>query len=124
MNKQAAMMAGILAVTLVAAGCNQETEAPAPVRPVLSIVVEPTLPDSTAAVGTVEPRYKTNIGFRVLGRLIARPVNVGDLVEEGRPSPQSIPRRLSSQFNLPEQSSQEARPDLRMQAQRRNESGH
>ena len=35
---------------------------------------------STVAVGTVEPRYKTNLGFRVLGRLIARPVNVGDLV--------------------------------------------
>ena len=36
------------------------------------------------AVGTVEPRYKTNLGFRVLGRLIARPVNVGDLVGEGQ----------------------------------------
>ena len=35
-------------------------------------------------MGTVEPRYTTNIGFRVLGRLIARPVNVGDLVEEGQ----------------------------------------
>ena len=36
------------------------------------------------AVGTVQPRYETNLGFRVLGRLIARPVNVGDLVAEGQ----------------------------------------
>ncbi len=42
------------------------------------------LAGSTVAAGTVEPRYTTNIGFRVLGRLIARPVNVGDLVEEGQ----------------------------------------
>ena len=36
------------------------------------------------AVGTIQPRYETNLGFRVLGRLIARPVNVGDLVAEGQ----------------------------------------
>jgi len=36
------------------------------------------------AVGTVQPRYETNLGFRVLGRLIARPVNVGDVVAEGQ----------------------------------------
>jgi RND family efflux transporter MFP subunit len=35
-------------------------------------------------VGTVQPRYETNLGFRVLGRLIARPVNVGDLVAAGQ----------------------------------------
>jgi RND family efflux transporter MFP subunit len=28
----------------------------------------------------VQPRYETNLAFRVLGRLIARPVSVGDLV--------------------------------------------
>ena len=38
----------------------------------------------TIAVGTVEPQFKTDLGFRVLGRLIALPVNVGDLVEEGQ----------------------------------------
>ena len=41
------------------------------------------LSSSTAAVGTVEPRFKTDLSFRVLGRLIARPVNVGDPVEQG-----------------------------------------
>ncbi len=84
MKIRATMIAGILAVTLVTSGCNQKTEAPEPVRPVLSTVVEPTPPGSTIATGTVEPRFTTNIGFRVLGRLIARPVNVGDLVDEGQ----------------------------------------
>jgi RND family efflux transporter MFP subunit len=32
----------------------------------------------------IQPRYETNLGFRVLGRLIARPVSVGDLVAEGQ----------------------------------------
>ena len=57
---------------------------PEPVRPVLTTVVAPAPPGSAVAVGTVEPRFKTDIGFRVLGRLIARPVNVGDLVDQGQ----------------------------------------
>ena len=66
------------------AGCKQEAKAPEPVRPVLSTVLQPAASASTVAVGTVQPRYETNLGFRVLGRLIARPVNVGDLVAEGQ----------------------------------------
>jgi len=84
MKPHAAMTAGMLVVTLVTLGCNEKTETPDPVRPVLSSVIEPSLQGTTVAVGTVEPRYTTNIGFRVLGRLIARPVNVGDLVDEGQ----------------------------------------
>jgi membrane fusion protein, multidrug efflux system len=83
MRKLAITITGIFALTLATAGCKQETGTSEPVRPVLTTVVEPTPPASTVAAGTVEPRYTTNIGFRVLGRLISRPVNVGDLVEEG-----------------------------------------
>jgi membrane fusion protein, multidrug efflux system len=77
------VIAGIFAVSLFTAGCKQETQAQQPVRPVLSTLVEPNQSSSTAAVGTVEPRYKTDLSFRVLGRLITRPVNVGDMVEQG-----------------------------------------
>ena len=80
---RAIVIAGIFVFALFAAGCKQETEVQEPVRPVLSTVVEPMAPNSTAAVGTVEPRFKTDLSFRVLGRLIARPVNVGDFVEQG-----------------------------------------
>src|SRR5436190_16515190 len=76
--------AGIMASALALAGCEQEVKTPEPVRPVLSTVLQSAAPGSTTAVGTVQPRYETNLGFRVLGRLIARPVNVGDLVAQGQ----------------------------------------
>src|SRR3954452_12874285 len=76
--------AGAMASAFALAGCEQEGKAPAPVRPVLSAVLQPAPSETAAAVGTIEPRYETNLGFRVLGRLIARPVNVGDLVAEGQ----------------------------------------
>jgi RND family efflux transporter MFP subunit len=78
------VIASTIASALAVAGCKQEAKTPEPVRPVLSTVVEPAASGSTAAIGTVQPRYETNLGFRVLGRLIARPVNVGDLVAEGQ----------------------------------------
>jgi membrane fusion protein, multidrug efflux system len=78
------VIASAIASALAVAGCKQEAKTPEPVRPVLSTVIEPTASGSTVAVGTVQPRYQTNLGFRVLGRLIARPVNVGDLVAEGQ----------------------------------------
>ena len=84
MRKLALTITAVASLTLVTAGCKQETSAPKPVRPVLTAIVKPTVPGSAMAVGTVEPRYTTNIGFQVFGRLIARPVNVGDLVEEGQ----------------------------------------
>ncbi len=80
---RAIVIASTFVFVLFTAGCKQETEAQEPIRPVLSTVVEPTAPGSTAAVGSVEPRYKTDLSFRVLGRLIARPVNIGDSVEQG-----------------------------------------
>jgi membrane fusion protein, multidrug efflux system len=78
------VVASTIASALAMAGCKQGTTAPEPVRPVLSTVLQPAALGSTVAVGTVQPRYETNLGFRVLGRLIARPVNVGDLVAEGQ----------------------------------------
>jgi RND family efflux transporter MFP subunit len=80
---RAIVIASMFVFALFTAGCKPESEAQEPVRPVLSTVVEPTAPGSTAAVGSVEPRYKTDLSFRVLGHLIARPVNVGDSVEQG-----------------------------------------
>jgi membrane fusion protein, multidrug efflux system len=84
MKKRAMMAAGTFASALALAGCQQEAKAPEPVRPVLSVVLESSGSDGTVAVGVVEPRYKTNLAFRVLGRLTARPAYVGDLVGEGQ----------------------------------------
>ncbi|WP_375787770.1 efflux RND transporter periplasmic adaptor subunit [Bradyrhizobium sp. Pha-3] len=84
MKKRAMIAAGTFASALVLAGCQQEAKAPDPVRPVLSTVLEPSRTDGMVAVGIVEPQYKTNLAFRVLGRLTGRPVSVGDLVSEGQ----------------------------------------
>src|SRR4029077_4466352 len=78
------VVASAIASALAMAGCKQEAKAPEPLRSVLSTVLQPAASESTVAVGTVQPRFETNLGFRVLGRLIARPVNVGDLVAEGQ----------------------------------------
>nr|WP_162479039.1 efflux RND transporter periplasmic adaptor subunit [Bradyrhizobium sp.] len=77
-------MAGALACALAVAGCQQEAKAPEPTRPVQSMLLEADHSADTVAVGVIEPRYKTNLGFRVLGRLTSRPVYVGDLVNEGQ----------------------------------------
>ena len=72
---RAVVAAGIFAsLLLFTAGCKRETEASEPIRPVLSTTVEGTASNSAAAAGTVEPRFKTELSFRILGRLIASPV--------------------------------------------------
>lgn len=82
MTRPAIIVACVFGLAL--AGCEKHQETPEPVRPVLSTVIEPARSGSTVVVGTVEPRFKTELGFRILNRLIARSVNVGDLVEEGQ----------------------------------------
>jgi membrane fusion protein, multidrug efflux system len=77
-------LAMMLTACITAAGCKGEAAPPPPVRPVLSTIVAPAPVGSAAIVGTVQPQFKTDLGFRVLGRLIARPVNVGDMVEKGQ----------------------------------------
>ena len=66
------------------AGCQEKANAPEPIRPVLSMLVAPLEATNVAVVGTVQPQFKTDYGFRMLGRLIARPVNIGETVEKGQ----------------------------------------
>ena len=77
-----------LAATIVAiaglGACSKKEEAAPPVRPVLSMVAKPVITGVDAIVGTVQPRIQTQFSFRVLGRLIARTVYVGDTVEKGQ----------------------------------------
>jgi membrane fusion protein, multidrug efflux system len=77
-----------LAVLLLAgtglAACQEEQKAEeATPRPVLSVVaqLEPATPLSLS--GTVEARVETEFGFRILGRIVARNVQTGDLVKKG-----------------------------------------
>lgn len=71
-----------MALCAAVAGCKDEVAAPVPVRPVLSVIVSPAVKSNVVIVGTIEPKIKTDFSFRALGRLIARPVSIGDTVEK------------------------------------------
>lgn len=69
------------------AGCSDNTSVaksgPTP-RPVVSILVKAQEDQPTGFAGTIQPQFQTERGFRVLGRLIARRVEVGDVVTPGQ----------------------------------------
>jgi RND family efflux transporter MFP subunit len=66
--------------------CREDSQtAPAPVRPVLSVVATVHTTDTLGPfVGSIQPRYKTDLGFRVFGRMVARFVDVGATVTKGQ----------------------------------------
>ncbi|PRD42527.1 efflux transporter periplasmic adaptor subunit [Phyllobacterium phragmitis] len=69
---------------LLIAGCSEQHEEHAvAIRPVLYVKAEPQVQRTYGFVGTVEPRYSTSLAFRVLGRIVSRDVDVGDLVKKG-----------------------------------------
>jgi RND family efflux transporter MFP subunit len=75
---------GVLLVAALLAGCDGDPP-PAPiVRPVLSVVAEPADHRKLGFAGLIEPRYQTDRAFQVLGRIITRDVDVGDLVKTGQ----------------------------------------
>ena len=63
---------------LVGACAAESTTPPAEVRPVRTVVVDPKpIDDDRQAVGEMRPRYESDIGFRVAGKIVARAVDVG-----------------------------------------------
>ncbi|RXT55952.1 efflux transporter periplasmic adaptor subunit [Bosea sp. Tri-44] len=74
----------VLGSVALLAGCKDEQHGKVqPPRPVLSVVATPQAARTLGFAGTVEPRYKSDIGFQVLGRIVSRDVNVGDVVKQG-----------------------------------------
>jgi RND family efflux transporter MFP subunit len=75
------MRAAMIAIGLALAACGALAQS-AP-RPVLWTVAELRAPRDVRLVGVIEPQLRTNLGFRVLGRLISRPASIGDRVAAG-----------------------------------------
>ena len=75
-----------LALLLGLAACRDDgPEAPPPIRPVLSVVAVVRTTDTLGPfAGTIEPRYKADLGFRIFGRMVARFVDVGSIVTKGQ----------------------------------------
>jgi len=76
-------LATLLLAAAALSACEQEEPAPPPPRPVLSIVARAEPATRTAIPGTVQARVETEFGFRILGRIVARNVQTGDLVRKG-----------------------------------------
>lgn len=74
-----------LSAAVALSGCSQNEASPAPpTRPVLSMVVAPQGIETVSFTGTVQPRFSRDLGFRVLGRVVARNVDVGQQVTAGQ----------------------------------------
>ncbi|MGF6592444.1 efflux RND transporter periplasmic adaptor subunit [Pseudomonas sp. 2835] len=74
----------ILCSALLLAGCGKEAEAPEPVRPVLSVLVEPQIQANLGRfAGSIQARFESTLGFRVGGRIARRWVDVGSSVQPG-----------------------------------------
>jgi len=70
--------------SLLLAACNKPVPPEKPVRPVLTQVVElGQLWGGMSFSGDVRARYDTSRGFRIGGKIIERPVDVGDRVKAG-----------------------------------------
>jgi len=80
----------VAACAAVLGGCGGHGDEPketaaVPVRPVLTEVAVPT--DAVTFgpfAGTIEPRYQSQLGFQIPGRMVARDVTIGDIVKKGQ----------------------------------------
>src|SRR5262249_16844908 len=72
-------------LALVAACKRKEEEPPEEIRPVRVMTVEPQAAgDTVSLTGTVQAQTEVNYAFRIDGRMIQRPVNVGDELRPGQ----------------------------------------
>ncbi|MGE0421269.1 MAG: efflux RND transporter periplasmic adaptor subunit [Reyranellaceae bacterium] len=75
--------AACVAIALLGA-CKEDAPKTVEIRPVRTEVVDPKpIDDDRQAVGEIKPRYETDFGFRLSGKLISRAVDVGVSVKKG-----------------------------------------
>lgn len=89
----------VLALVLAAgiSGCKDKEHATIVPQPVqVATVVVNQQQAAWSLVGVVKPRYETDLGFRVAGKIVARMVDVGQRVEAGQP----IARLDATDFRL------------------------
>ncbi|MBV8738533.1 MAG: efflux RND transporter periplasmic adaptor subunit, partial [Alphaproteobacteria bacterium] len=72
------------ALVVALSACNKEEKAAAAaIRPVRTVAVEfQESGDTLSLTGEIQPRYQADIGFRVSGKILQRPVDVGTEVKK------------------------------------------
>jgi RND family efflux transporter MFP subunit len=74
----------MLGTALAAAGCGEVAERPREIKVVRTVTADPQpIADDRRAVGEVRPRYESELGFRIAGKVVSRKVDVGALVRKG-----------------------------------------
>ncbi|AZO41145.1 efflux RND transporter periplasmic adaptor subunit [Mesorhizobium sp. M7D.F.Ca.US.005.01.1.1] len=83
MSRLPRILLGVLMLGTLASCSKSDEKPPEIIRPVLSVVVEPRTTQTFGFAGSVEPRVSADLAFRLLGRVVSRDVNVGDIVSKG-----------------------------------------
>ena len=85
----------VAALALLLVACSKAPPPAEPVRAVKTVVIAPTSTGGTYEyAGEIRARVESRLGFRVGGKMIERPVNVGDSVEAGQLLARLDPRDL------------------------------
>ena len=93
---------GALVLMLGMTACQKEEKAAAPnIRPVRTVTVEPGEAGETVSLtGEIKPRYEADIGFRVNGKILERPVDVGTQVKKGDLLARLDPQQYRQDFEV------------------------
>jgi RND family efflux transporter MFP subunit len=74
----------LLGTALAAVGCSEVEQRLPEVTAVRTLVADPRpIADDRRAIGEVRPRYESELGFLVAGKVIARNVDIGAFVKKG-----------------------------------------
>jgi len=73
-----------LAALAILPGCKDADVEKTEIRPVRTVVIDPKpIDDDREAIGEIRPRYESDLGFRVSGKVLSRTVDIGDRVKSG-----------------------------------------
>src|SRR5499433_111677 len=98
----AGLVIGVLFLLLVLAACQKEEKAAAtPIRPVRTVTVElQEGGEQVSLTGEIQPRYQADLGFRVNGKVLERPVDVGTEVKKGDLLARLDPQQYKQDFEV------------------------
>jgi RND family efflux transporter MFP subunit len=83
MSKLSILAAALIATTI--AGCDKPAQQTSEARPVRTVTVERGAGgETTSLTGHIRAKDQVGLAFRLDGRMIERPVNVGDVVKAGQ----------------------------------------
>ena len=78
-------IAAVALISAIVASCDKPAPTPSVARPVRTTAVErPAEGETISLTGQVRAKDRVNLAFQLDGRMIARPVNVGDVLTAGQ----------------------------------------